>query len=228
MIVFVDTSAFIALLDEDDDRHQEAAETFRWLASTATMVTHNYVQVETVAVAKRRLGPSAVERLIDMLFPLLRTIWVDESLHTSAVALLRTEGSGSLVDQVSFIVMRHNAIDIAFAFDRDFQHQGFTFPTTPTVDLPQRRINEEVAEYRTSPSTDLVSVSEISARAGRPVNTVQSWRRRHHDFPAPVARLAAGPIWSWTTVASWISARSDRPTPHALERAAAGDERPGR
>jgi predicted nucleic acid-binding protein len=34
MTVFVDTSALIALLDEDDARHREAATTFRWLART--------------------------------------------------------------------------------------------------------------------------------------------------------------------------------------------------
>lgn len=206
MMVFVDTSAFIALLDEDDNRHHRAAATFRWLARNATMTTHNYVQVETVAVARRRLGPAAVERLVDMLFPVVRTIWVDEALHASAVAMLRGGGPGSLVDQVSFIVMRQNAINVAFAFDKDFDGQGFTYPSTHVTEARGRRVNEEPAAYG-SASGDLVSVSEISARAGRPINTIQSWRRRHRDFPPPVVQLAAGPVWNWPAIAQWISGR---------------------
>lgn len=57
---------------------------------------------------------------------------------------------------------------------------------------------------------DLVSISEISRRSGRPANTIQSWRRRYQGFPEPVTHLAAGPIWEWDVVASWISHRSAR------------------
>jgi hypothetical protein len=52
---------------------------------------------------------------------------------------------------------------------------------------------------------DLVSVAEIAQRAGVAVATVQSWRRRRTDFPEPVVRLAAGPVWRWDTVAEWIA-----------------------
>jgi len=54
---------------------------------------------------------------------------------------------------------------------------------------------------------DLVSVTEIAARTGRSVHTVQSWRRRHHDFPKPLVQLAAGPVWTWPAVSGWIASR---------------------
>lgn len=209
MKVFVDTSALIAIIDEGDDRHRVAAETFRSLATTAELVTHNYVHVEALAVATRRLGVEAAQRLIDSLFPVMTTFWVDEAVHRAALAAHRTaRGKASLVDQVSFAVMRQIGIDVAFAFDADFEMQGFKRPEAPHPDQPSR-VSEAREGYGAVPAavSDLVSVAEIATRAGRPVNTIQSWRRRHSDFPTPVAKLGAGPIWNWPIVHKWISAR---------------------
>jgi predicted nucleic acid-binding protein len=213
VIVFVDTSAFIALLDEDDVRHGEAARAFRWLAANTTLVTHNYVQVETIALARRRLGVRAVQRLTDALFPVVRTIWVDSATHASALAVHRAGGAPSFVDQVSFLIMRQNGAEVAFAFDPDFQVQGFSQAAGP--EIGPRGVQEEQAPYASMPAGDLVSVSEISARAGRSINTIQSWRRRHADFPAPAAQLGAGPIWSWPAIAAWISDRGRHRRPPA-------------
>lgn len=206
MIVFVDTSAFIALLDEDDGWHAQAVREFRWLAVDGDLVTHNYVQVETVALVRRRLGIEAVRRLTDYLFPVVRTVWVDQASHAAALALHRVGGAPSFVDQISFSVMRQHGIELAFAFDPDFEAQGFHRPSVPE-DGEAHRVNEEAATYAAT-AADLVSVTEISERAGRSINTIQSWRRRRKDFPSPVAQLAAGPIWSWPAVASWIAGRA--------------------
>lgn len=210
--VFVDTSALIAILDEDDVRHREAGATFRLLARTADLVTHNYVHVEALAVVSRRLGSEAARTLVDSLLPIMTTIWVDEGVHRAALATHGAAGGpASLVDQVSFAVMRQNGIELAFAFDADFEAQGFKRPQAPRDDRP-RRVSEATEAYGGIPpgASDLVSVSEIATRAGRPVNTIQSWRRRHVDFPTPVTQLAAGPIWNWPVVAQWISARPSR------------------
>ena len=51
---------------------------------------------------------------------------MDEGLHGAAVDALRdASGTGSLVDQVSFLVMRQRGIEEAFAFDGDFVRAGF-------------------------------------------------------------------------------------------------------
>jgi predicted nucleic acid-binding protein len=207
MSVFIDTSAIIALVDADDARHDEAARVFRALVEEGTLVTTNYVEVETLAVARRRLGSEIAFQLIDSLFPLFDTRWVDSGTHAAAAAAYRAAaGPASLVDHVSFAVMRREQIASAFAFDRDFRAQGFLMPV---IGKPSggRALHEERAPYDASRRTDLVSVAEIAVRAGRPINTVQSWRRRHADFPAPVAQLAAGPIWSWPTVQAWVAER---------------------
>jgi predicted nucleic acid-binding protein len=211
--VFVDTSALLAILDEDDRFHREAAETFRALMAGTELVTHNYVEVEVLSLARRRLGPGAVARLTDRLLPAMTTIWVDEPLHRAALAAHRGAGASvSLVDNVSFEVMRREVIDQAFAFDADFEAQGFRRPVIDDRLRQGRRISEAAARYGTemTEEAELVSVSEIASRAHRPISTVQSWRRRHRDFPQPVASLAAGPVWRWPTVQNWIDDRTTR------------------
>jgi predicted nucleic acid-binding protein len=215
MRVFVDTSAFIALLDGDDGRHAHAARTFRWLLETAHLVTHNYVVVEAEAVARRRLGADAAAALTDAILPVIEVLWVDEALHREGQAAQRAGvGEASLVDHVSFAFMRRLGVETAFAYDADFDAQGFFAPIVPESSARPRRLSEDAAVYGArAPSVgDLVSVAEIAARAGRSVNTVQSWRRRHPDFPPPVARLAAGPVWTWPEVSTWIATRRTPPS----------------
>lgn len=207
MRVFVDTSALLAILDEDDREHGEAADTFRSLLESAELVTHNYVLLECLALVRRRLGSAAVAQLTDGILPAIDTIWVDEPLHQAALAAHRARASASLVDHVSFEVMRREGIVTAFAFDADFETEGFRRAVAVGSAGQGRRLSEERPPYPAGEDrpSDLVSVAEIAARSARPVNTVQSWRRRHDDFPTPVASLATGPVWTWPVVERWIN-----------------------
>jgi predicted nucleic acid-binding protein len=59
--------------------------------------------------------------------PILRIIWVTEEIHTAAVSahLVADRRSLSLVDCVSFEIMRRTGVQKAFAFDRHFLDYGF-------------------------------------------------------------------------------------------------------
>ena len=74
-----------------------------------------------------RLGLPALRSLHDRLLAPLAIVWVDELLHHAALAALLGAGRRrvSLVDWVSFEVMRRGGIDTALAFDPDFADQGF-------------------------------------------------------------------------------------------------------
>jgi predicted nucleic acid-binding protein len=210
MKVFVDTSALYSALDEADPNHQVALDLLDRLLGHAELVTHNYVHVEVEALVRRRLGASAAETLIDRLLPGMRTVWVDELLHGTALAAMGEERRGvSLVDQVSFLVMRRERIVDALAFDADFEAAGFRLPEVYGRRPGDHRLSETAAAYDADPSpeADLVGVAEIAARSGHSANTIQSWRRRHATFPAPAADLASGPVWRWAPVRSWIDAR---------------------
>ena len=88
---------------------------------------HNYVVLETTTLVQRRLGPAATRALHDSLLAPLRLVWVEEELHRAAVTALlaAVRRRISLVDWVSFELMRRAGVDTAFAFDRDFATQGF-------------------------------------------------------------------------------------------------------
>jgi uncharacterized protein len=126
LLIFVDTSALYALLDRDDRFHDEAKRTFATLENEER-VTHGYVLVETTAIAHRRLGEIAVRRFVHELVPVLSTVWIDEATHAAGVAALLAALPTriSLVDFVSFEVMRERGISRAFAFDEDFSAAGF-------------------------------------------------------------------------------------------------------
>lgn len=126
MSILVDTSALYAALDADDPNHARAAQSFRSL-TVDELVTHNYVVVESVALVQRRLGATAVRDLIDGILRPLRLIWIDQQLHRAAETALLAAASRSvsLVDRVSFELMRREGIRRAVAFDRDFNDAGF-------------------------------------------------------------------------------------------------------
>lgn len=128
MSVFVDTSALYALLDTGDRNHASAERgLLAVLDAPGRLLTHSYVVAESCALVQRRLGPERAIHLLDELLPLCRIVWVNAELHETAVAEFRASASRSvsLVDRVSFALMRREAVGTAFAFDRDFEEQGF-------------------------------------------------------------------------------------------------------
>ena len=128
MSVFVDTSALIALLDGGEDRHVVCGRAWKkLLQEDASLVTSSYVMVETYGLAQRRLGLDAVRVLTTDFLPLITVDWVDEFVHGAALAALLTANRRdlSLVDCVSFEIMRRRDVARAFALDSDFSKQGF-------------------------------------------------------------------------------------------------------
>lgn len=129
MTILVDTSAFFALLDLDSDDRAPAAAAFQRLqADGEKLLTHEHVVVETISLVQRRLGMGALRRFVDDLLPLVDIEWVDPALHAEAREALLAGGQRgvSLVDWMSFLVMRRRGVATAFAFDDDFAAQGFT------------------------------------------------------------------------------------------------------
>lgn len=127
--VFADTSALYALLDAGDVYHAKARRGFgRLREREALLATTSYVLVETCALVSRRLGLAALRTFHEELAPLLEVAWVDATVHEAALDLLfqRRRSTLSLVDAASFVVMRRDGIDEAFAFDRHFEEERFS------------------------------------------------------------------------------------------------------
>ena len=128
MKIFIDTSAFYALLDRDDDNHEAAKNAWaKILTAENTLVTSNYVLVETFALMQNRLGVAAVRAFQGDLLPILNVEFVNLETHRSGTSALlaASKRSLSLVDCISFELMRTLGIKSAFAFDAHFKEAGF-------------------------------------------------------------------------------------------------------
>ena len=129
MTVFVGTSALFALLDADDAGHGLALPAWNGgVDECAGFVTTNYIVVETTALVQRRLGIHAVRTLIDEMLPMVDTMWVTDADHSTGLSLLLMAARRhfSLVDCVSFTVMRRMGIRDYLGLDPHFEEQGFT------------------------------------------------------------------------------------------------------
>ena len=125
--LLLDTSGLFCALDRSERRHMRASE---WLMSPKRKMVHNYVLAELIALASARGLP--MHTVIDfskalLANPLVEVVWVDETLHRAALALLenRSDKRYSLCDAVSFVLMRTHAISQALTTDKHFAQEGF-------------------------------------------------------------------------------------------------------
>lgn len=128
MSLFVDTSAFLTILDADDPNN--AAATAVWTDSISggeTLLTTNYVILETVSVLHRRHGVSAVRWFVDEMLPVVRIEWVDQSAHSIAIktVLAGSRNGPSVVDCVSFETIQRLNVTSVLAYDGHFENRGF-------------------------------------------------------------------------------------------------------
>jgi uncharacterized protein len=126
--VFVDTSAFYAVLVANDRNHPAGAAAWRdLLERQETLVTSSYVLVETCALLQSRIGLSAVRTFQADIMGVVGIQWVEVALHNEGMNALLTSDRRrlSLVDCVSFALMRRLGIAQAFAFDPHFAEHGF-------------------------------------------------------------------------------------------------------
>jgi len=92
-VIFIDTSVFYAILDHDDRAHAAARTT--WIsilspAGAASLITSNYVLVESFALIQERLGIDAVREFNDAVLPVVVSHWVTEQDHAAAVNAVLT------------------------------------------------------------------------------------------------------------------------------------------
>ncbi|MBW2428717.1 MAG: type II toxin-antitoxin system VapC family toxin [Deltaproteobacteria bacterium] len=126
--VFIDTSAFYALMDRSDSYHQSASKLWiHFLDQGYDLKTSNYVTIETLALLQNRLGFEAADIWSRDILGIVETIWIDEVLHNLAFEIWFSLGRRklSLVDCASFVVMRHDKVEKVFGFDKHLTEHGF-------------------------------------------------------------------------------------------------------
>lgn len=128
MVVFIDTSAFLNVIDADSADHSAAVSVWqRLLHERAAMRTTDYVRLEAWSLIQARFGLPTVGRFDRDCLSVVEIFPVTESQFAAAKTLVLSGNRRgfSLVDAASFTAKRDEAIDTAFAYDRHFREQGF-------------------------------------------------------------------------------------------------------
>jgi hypothetical protein len=127
MIVFADTSYFIALVNADDEAHEEAA---RYTAAFAgEIITTEWVLNEFANfLAKppnRQLFVSMLHGLRDD--PRVVIVSASEATFGAGATLYaqRLDKEWSITDCISFLVMKNRGIKDALTKDHHFEQDGF-------------------------------------------------------------------------------------------------------
>ncbi|MGH2561744.1 MAG: type II toxin-antitoxin system VapC family toxin [Thermomicrobiales bacterium] len=127
--VFVDTSAYFALVnDRDIDYPRVLAIATRLTAEGRRLFTTNFVLAETHAMVLRRLGREVAVRVLDEIdqgsAKIVRVSARDER-RARQIVTRYTDKDFSLTDALSFAVMERLRIAYAFTLDDDFAQYGY-------------------------------------------------------------------------------------------------------
>lgn len=127
-MIFVDSGAWIGLLNPKDQHHNAAVTIYDRLKSQrAPVVTTDYVIDETITRLRYDVSHPAAVKFLDFIDRVeeqnvLTVERVDRALFQEALQLFRQYDSVrfSFTDCTSFAVCRKNKISEAFAFDQHF------------------------------------------------------------------------------------------------------------
>jgi len=129
-LVFVDTSAWIAIINPKDKYHLVARKFYHdALTQKRTLVTSNLVVAETYTNLLWKLGHRKAISFLDIIERSSRVqcVWSNQALEAQARDILRRydDQDFSYTDAVSFALMQHMKLTQAFAFDHHFSIMGF-------------------------------------------------------------------------------------------------------
>lgn len=132
-MLFVDTSAFLALVNEKDDNHLAATmfleEIMKGKVKIKKIITSDYIIDETLTRIRYVVGhKEAVEWGQDIIASnVVEKVGVERELFEPAWELFKTydDKKLSFTDCTSFAIMKTRGIEKVFSFDDDFERVGF-------------------------------------------------------------------------------------------------------
>lgn len=132
--LFVDTSAWIALTNEDDQNHALAQRFYEsdCKSGTRRLITTDFILSETLTFLRYRFGVHIAEKFW-MAYNqavhngLVELFSIDEETFSEAIDLFfkYRDQKFSVVDCTSFALIQKLGIEAVSAFDRDFLIMGF-------------------------------------------------------------------------------------------------------
>jgi predicted nucleic acid-binding protein len=128
--VFVDSSAYLALLDPDDAHYSEAAAILNQLASQRyRQFTTNVILIEAHALILSVLGIRQATRFLkdlDESNTVIVRVRAQDKERAKRILFQYMDKDFSFADAISFAVMERLRITTSFTFDRHFTQYGFS------------------------------------------------------------------------------------------------------
>lgn len=131
--LFVDTSAWMAILDSGDVNHRPALTFQRQIAGADLLIVTNYILDELYTLVMMDLGylkAIEIKHKLDALAAakILELVWVDQVLSDAGWAIFERfnrDKAWSFTDCVSYAVMNRRGLHEVFSFDHHFEQMGF-------------------------------------------------------------------------------------------------------
>lgn len=130
MRLFVDTSAWYALNDRDDQYREQAVGKFAQIKSERIeLITSDYIFDESVTLISSRVGHHTAIAFGDSILKSSSAsmVTISDEIRAAAFELFKKYADKhlSFTDCTSFVLMKRLKLKTAFTFDRHFQQVGF-------------------------------------------------------------------------------------------------------
>ncbi len=130
MKLFVDTSAWLALHDKNDQFHKQAVEkNFKIKKQRIELITSEYVLDESITLVRFRVSHGAAVIFGESLFnsSIINIVSINNLERQRALDFFKKykDKEFSFTDCTSFVVMKDLKIKTAFTFDNHFNQIGF-------------------------------------------------------------------------------------------------------
>lgn len=131
--LFVDTSAWYAIVDKSDNNHQSALTYRNQIAKKYQLITSNYILDELYTLLLIHLGyywTVNFKEKLDFLREsgILEILWIDEKMAEETWTIFEgfnRDKNWSFTDCSSYVLMNKYQITEVFTFDHHFQQMGF-------------------------------------------------------------------------------------------------------
>ncbi|MBM3236043.1 PIN domain-containing protein [Candidatus Poribacteria bacterium] len=127
--VFIDASAWIGIIDENDRRYEIAQRTYNELLANKTpLTTINWTVYEAISLVKGRRGYSQAYTLWERITTsrLVTLVRITEDIEAAALNIFwrYRDKIWGVVDCASLVVMERMDCEAAFAFDGHFKESS--------------------------------------------------------------------------------------------------------
>jgi len=136
-IVFIDSTAWLAILDENNINHKFAREYYeKLLDQNSKLVTNSFVIDETLSALKMNFGNDFAQKFLEIVDESVLTInikvdWISRRIRRNALNNFLKSSTANLQLRHYYIneSLKRKKVDIVFSYDQNLK--SFDFPVMP-------------------------------------------------------------------------------------------------